>query len=204
MAWIYDYAPAIALIPLASFLVALFLGRYMPKRGALSGIVATGTSLLLSVWALVHLSGPAEPHHQTLYTFVTGAGEEAVTLTFGILLDPLSTLMLVIVSLISFLVHVFSLGYMNDEGETGLPRYYAGLGLFTFSMLSFVLADSLLVAFVFVRGVSHHMTHLCGGVNKCTGVRHTYDVTPGGTGYGPIRRSTCTKPKSRATACRSP
>jgi NADH-quinone oxidoreductase subunit L len=149
MAWIYDYAPAIALIPLASFLVALFLGRYMPKRGALSGIVATGMSLLLSVWALVHLSGPAEPHHQTLYTFVTGAGEEAVTLTFGILLDPLSTLMLVIVSLISFLVHVFSLGYMNDEGETGLPRYYAGLGLFTFSMLAFVFADNLLMAFMF-------------------------------------------------------
>jgi len=47
--------------------------------------------------------------------------EEAFSLHFGILLDPLSTMMLVIVSLVAFLVHVFSLGYMNDEGETGLP-----------------------------------------------------------------------------------
>jgi NADH-quinone oxidoreductase subunit L len=57
--------------------------------------------------------------------------------------------MLVIVTLVSLLVHVFSLGYMNDEGETGLPRYYAGLGLFSASMLGFVVADNLLMAFMF-------------------------------------------------------
>ena len=148
MAGIFDYAPAIALLPLVSFLIALFLGPRMPKKGALAGIVATGGSLLLSVVTLVTLAGPAEPHHQELYTFVTGAGD-ALSLTFGILIDPLSALMLVIVSLIAFLVHIFSLGYMNDEGEIGLPRYYAGLGLFTFSMLSFVFADNLLMAFMF-------------------------------------------------------
>ncbi len=149
MAWIYDYAPAIALFPLLSFLLALAFGRRLPKKGGLVGIVATGFSLFFSVWTLVHLAGPAGPHHQQLYTFVTGAGEEAVSLTFGILIDPLSALMLVIVSLIAFLVHIFSLGYMNDEGEIGLPRYYAGLGLFTFSMLAFVYADNLLMAFMF-------------------------------------------------------
>jgi len=148
MAGIFDYAPAIALLPLVSFLIALFLGPRMPKKGALAGIVATGGSLVLSVVTLVTLAGPAEPHHQELYTFVTGAGD-ALSLTFGILIDPLSALMLVIVSLIAFLVHIFSLGYMNDEGEIGLPRYYAGLGLFTFSMLSFVFADNLLMAFMF-------------------------------------------------------
>jgi len=148
MAGIFDYAPAIALLPLVSFLIALFLGPRMPKKGALAGIVATGGSLVLSVLTLVTLAGPAEPHHQELYTFVTGAGD-ALSLTFGILIDPLSALMLVIVSLIAFLVHIFSLGYMNDEGEIGLPRYYAGLGLFTFSMLSFVFADNLLMAFMF-------------------------------------------------------
>jgi len=57
--------------------------------------------------------------------------------------------MLVIVTLVSFLVHIFSLGYMNDEGEVGLPRYYAGLGLFSASMLGFVVADNLLMAFMF-------------------------------------------------------
>jgi len=148
MAGIFDYTPAIALLPLASFLIALFLGPRMPKKGALAGILATAGSLILSVATLVTLAGPAEPYHQQLYTFVTGAGD-AVSLSFGILIDPLSALMLVIVSLIAFLVHVFSLGYMNDEGEIGLPRYYAGLGLFTFSMLSFVFADNLLMAFMF-------------------------------------------------------
>jgi len=57
--------------------------------------------------------------------------------------------MLVIVTLVALLVHVFSLGYMNDEGETGCPRYAGGLGLFTASMLGFVVADNLLMAFMF-------------------------------------------------------
>ncbi|MEF8784001.1 MAG: NADH-quinone oxidoreductase subunit L, partial [Haloarculaceae archaeon] len=147
MAGAFEFAPAIALLPLASFLVALFFGKYMPKRGALAGIVATAGSLALSLWMAVSLLG-AEPYHETIYSWVAGAGL-GVELTFGLLIDPLSALMLVIVSLISFLVHVFSLGYMNDEGETGLPRYYAGLGLFTFSMLAFVYADNLLMAFMF-------------------------------------------------------
>jgi len=147
MAGAFDFVPAIAALPLVSFVVALFFGQYMPKRGALAGIAATAGSLVLSLWAAVSLLG-AEVYHETIYTWVAGVGL-GVELTFGVLVDPLSALMLVIVSLISFLVHVFSLGYMNDEGETGLPRYYAGLGLFTFSMLAFVFADNLLMAFMF-------------------------------------------------------
>ncbi|WP_049925668.1 NADH-quinone oxidoreductase subunit L [Halopiger goleimassiliensis] len=148
----FDYAPAIALFPLVAFVVALTFGKYLPKKGAIPGIAATAGSLLLSLWTLVTVAG-GEPHEQTLFTWVVGdvAGEVngAVEFTFGILIDPLAALMLVIVSLVAFLVHVFSLGYMNAEGETGLPRYYAGLGLFTFSMLSFVYADNLLMAFMF-------------------------------------------------------
>ncbi|PSQ34793.1 NADH-quinone oxidoreductase subunit L, partial [Halobacteriales archaeon SW_10_66_29] len=146
---VFALAPAIALFPLFAFGIALFLGSKMPKGGALAGIAATGGSLLLSLWMVVELAGGNGPYHEELYTFVGGVEGEGVTLTFGLLIDPLSALMLVIVSLISFLVHVFSLGYMNDEGETGLPRYYAGLGLFTFSMLAFVYSDNLLMAFMF-------------------------------------------------------
>jgi len=141
----YEYAPAIPLLPLVAFVVALAAGRYMPRRGALAGILAAAGSLVLSVAAVVELAG-GETHAETLFTW---AGVPGLELTFGYLIDPLSAAMLVVVSLVAVLVHVFSLGYMNDEGEPGLPRYYAGLGLFTFSMLSFVLADSLLVAFVF-------------------------------------------------------
>jgi len=127
MAGAFDFVPAIAALPLVSFLVALFFGKYMPKRGALAGIAATGGSLLLSLWVAVSLLG-AEVHHETIYQWVAGAGL-GVELTFGVLVDPLSALMLVIVSLISFLVHIFS--------------------LFTFSMLAFVFADNLLMAFMF-------------------------------------------------------
>ncbi|MFC7134607.1 MULTISPECIES: NADH-quinone oxidoreductase subunit L [Salinibaculum] len=150
MALPFDAAPAIALLPFVGFLIALFLGDRMPKGGALAGIAATAGSLVLSLWMALALFTGSEPYHETIYDFVLGAeGVAGVDLTFGLLIDPLAALMLVIVSLISFLVHVFSLGYMNDEGETGLPRYYAGLGLFTFSMLAFVYADNLLMAFMF-------------------------------------------------------
>ena len=115
MAGAFDFVPAIAVLPLVSFLVALFFGRNMPKRGALAGVAATAGSLLLSVWVAVSLIG-AEPYQETVYSWVAGAGL-GVELTFGVLIDPLSALMLVIVSLISLLVHVFSLGYMNDERE---------------------------------------------------------------------------------------
>ncbi|NHN58208.1 MULTISPECIES: NADH-quinone oxidoreductase subunit L [Halorussus] len=147
----FELTPAIAALPFVSFLIALFVGafapRLLPKGGAIPGIIATGGSLLLSLWAFLAVSG-GETYHEYI-TWVAGAGEATFDLHLGVLVDPLSAMMLVIVSLVAFLVHIFSLGYMNDEGETGLPRYYAGLGLFTASMLSFVFADNLLMAFMF-------------------------------------------------------
>ncbi|MFB6127532.1 MAG: NADH-quinone oxidoreductase subunit L [Halolamina sp.] len=156
MAGAFDYAPAIVLLPFVSFLVALagslavteLDAELLPKGGALSGIVATAGSLVLSLWVLLTVSG-GQTYDETLYTWAGGLAEESFQLTFGLLLDPLSAMMLVIVSLVALLVHVFSLGYMNDEGETGLERYYAGLGLFSASMLGFVVADNLLMAFMF-------------------------------------------------------
>ncbi|MFB6080850.1 MAG: NADH-quinone oxidoreductase subunit L [Haloferacaceae archaeon] len=151
MAGAFSFAPAIVLLPFLSFLIAvgtaLTDSDALPKGGAYPGIAATAGSLLLSLWAFLTVSG-GSAYNQTIYTWVAG-GNGATTLQFGILLDPLSTLMLLIVSLIACLVHVFSLGYMNDEGETGLPRYYAGLGLFSASMLGFVVANNLLMAFMF-------------------------------------------------------
>jgi NADH-quinone oxidoreductase subunit L len=146
MAGIFDFAPAIVLFPFFSFVIALFAGRYMPKGGALAGIAATGGSLLLSIGVVLQVAGGGV-YNETIYTWAEGL--EAVDLTFGLLLDPLSAMMLVIVSLVAFLVHIFSLGYMNDEDETGLPRYYAALGLFSASMLGFVVSNNLLMAFMF-------------------------------------------------------
>ncbi|WP_277555309.1 NADH-quinone oxidoreductase subunit L [Halobaculum limi] len=155
MAGIFDFAPAIVLLPFLSFLIAVGVGLsgrdLLPKGGAIPGIAATAGSLVLSIAMAATVAG-GETYDETLYTWAVGAvpGAEApLELTFGVLIDPLSSMMLVIVTLVALLVHVFSLGYMNDDGETGLPRYYAGLGLFTASMLGFVVADNLLMAFMF-------------------------------------------------------
>jgi len=150
MAGISQFVPAIALLPFASFVVALaaklFAPDVLPKKGAIPGIVATAGSLALSLWAMVSVQGGHTITERILAWTVVPYG---LDLHFGVLVDPLSALMLVVVSLVAFLVHVFSLGYMNDEEETGLHRYYAELGLFTFSMLAFVFADNLLMAFMF-------------------------------------------------------
>ena len=147
---VFSYVPAIVLLPFFSFLIALGAGKYLPKGGAFGGIAATAGSFLLSLWVLATVAG-GEAANRSIYTWASagGIGPTDVGLSFGILVDPLSALMLVIVTLVALLVHVFSLGYMNDEDETGLPRYYAGLGLFTASMLGFVVADNLLMAFMF-------------------------------------------------------
>ena len=149
----FGFAPAIAVFPLVAFVVTLVFGTYMPKKGAFAGIIATAGSLVVSLVMFAAVTG-GETHQTTLYEWTNGAaqsatGVETIAFSFGILIDPLSALMLVIVSLVALLVHVFSLGYMNAEGETGLRRYYAELGLFTFSMLAFVFADNLLMAFMF-------------------------------------------------------
>ncbi|WP_247008521.1 NADH-quinone oxidoreductase subunit L [Halorientalis litorea] len=147
---VYGFVPAIAVLPLVAFLIALLFGDYMPKGGALAGIFAMFGSLVISIATVLTVAGilPGETAHQaTLWQFATGV--ETFDLTLGIFIDPLSALMLTIVSLISLLVFVFSLGYMNDEGEIGLPRYYAALSLFSFSMLAFVFADNILMAFMF-------------------------------------------------------
>jgi NADH-quinone oxidoreductase subunit L len=144
-----EAAELTALFPLLTFVIIVFFGSYLPLKGAIPGIAATGGALLVALWGVADIAGGAGPRHETLLTFVEGVAGEGVTLTFGILIDPLAILMLTIVALISFLVHIFSLGYMNDEGEIDLPRYYAGLSLFTFSMMAFVFSDNLLMSFVF-------------------------------------------------------
>lgn len=145
-----DFAPAIPMFPLFAMIIILSVGyfapRFLPKHGAIPGILATGFSLALSLWLLVPVASGQSTTH-SLYTWIALA--DGPSLHFGILIDPLSALMLVIVSLISLLVFIHSLGYMNDQNEPGLPRYYGGLSLFAFSMLAFTMADNIFMAFVF-------------------------------------------------------
>ncbi|MEF8826384.1 MAG: NADH-quinone oxidoreductase subunit L, partial [Halapricum sp.] len=70
MVGIYDLVPAVAVLPLIAFVIALFAGKYMPKKGALAGITATAGSLLLSIWVALTVAAGDGGYNETLYTFV--------------------------------------------------------------------------------------------------------------------------------------
>jgi NADH-quinone oxidoreductase subunit L len=143
-------ALVILLLPLFAFAVMIFVGRRLPRNGDwLSTSVITG-ALVLAFTILVEKLGTHHAETLTLnFTWVNfhnvpGIGELPVVLGFSI--DNLTAVMLVVVTLISALVHFFSIGYM--KGDIRYSRYFAYLGLFSFSMLLIVLANNLFMLYV--------------------------------------------------------
>src|SRR4051812_40150196 len=127
-------ALAAALLPLLSFVLISFFGR--KERGATLAFVNILVSFLLSAVLFLNVWNQP-PVHEQLNWFNLGDFK----LTAGIVLNNLSVLMMLLVSGISLLVHVYSVEYMR--GDPYLHRYWAYLGLFCFSMMSLVIADSL-------------------------------------------------------------
>ncbi|SIT93530.1 NADH-quinone oxidoreductase subunit L [Pontibacter indicus] len=138
-------ALVVLLLPLLAFVVLYLAGKKLPRQGDWLGICATGLSFALSIY-LFALIWNTEVYHSRAVWFSLPSGFIA-DFTAGILLDNLTVLMLVIVTFISTLVQLFSVGYMH--GDKGYSRYFAYLGLFTFSMLGIVLVDNLLLLFMF-------------------------------------------------------
>ncbi|MCA1692199.1 MAG: NADH-quinone oxidoreductase subunit L [Actinobacteria bacterium] len=131
----------IPLIPAVAFFVILFFGKKMPKKGAEIGILAIGASTVLAVLAAVQwigLEAPRHPvrHHLTWFQF----GE--LEIGAGIHVDGLTVMMLVVVTFISLMVHVYSTGYMHQDRR--YTFFFAALSLFTASMLTLVVADNTL------------------------------------------------------------
>ena len=117
-----------------------------PQVGGYVTIAAIFGSFVLSVWALVtvltsHDNGLSIPD----VSWVVIEGE--VTISLGLLVDSLTAVMLIVVTLVSLMVQIYSQGYMH--GDSGYNRYYAFTSLFTASMLGLVLADNLVLMFVF-------------------------------------------------------
>ncbi len=133
-------ASLILILPLASAaLCALFLRR---QGGLAAGVSVTAAGAVAVLSGLLicggHRDFPASWEWLRLGDFV---------LTIGFKFDDLAALMLFVVSFVGFLIHVFSLGYMHDDPARG--RYFGGLSIFMFSMLGIVLADNLLMIFIF-------------------------------------------------------
>ncbi len=142
-------------IPLLNFIWLIFLSG---KKGELLGWVASGFMLgsMLAVGFIFQLVWWGEPLHSRTVWFEIPVAAFSYPFTVGIHVNRVAALMLVVVTLISWLVHVFSIRYMEHDDK--YARYFALLGLFTFSMLGIVVMDNLLLIFFFweLVGVSSY------------------------------------------------
>ncbi|RPI79259.1 MAG: NADH-quinone oxidoreductase subunit L, partial [Desulfobacteraceae bacterium] len=130
-------------MPLISFFILFFVTRARVKLSCAISIFCASVSLLIAWFLLFHFRHIQAP--QVLeYVWLAGQG---ASITFGFLLDPLSLLMLCIVTSISFLVQVYSLGYM--AGDAGIAKYYSFLSIFAWSMISMVVASGLMQLYIF-------------------------------------------------------
>ncbi|UCH34073.1 MAG: NADH-quinone oxidoreductase subunit L [Armatimonadota bacterium] len=138
-------------LPLASFLIiaALFLRPQRSRFAPYVLVAALAASLALSLSAAIGLwqspTHAAIEERGTWLAINPSAG--SLTLEVGVLLDPLSALMLVVVSLVSLLIQIYSMGYMR--GDPGYGRYFAFMSLFSFSMLGLVASNNFLQTYVF-------------------------------------------------------
>ncbi|MBA2709130.1 MAG: NADH-quinone oxidoreductase subunit L [Tatlockia sp.] len=143
----------IVLLPLLGAIIAGFFRNQIGRIGAQSVTIAgVGVSLLLSIYvAVVILSGTQEIINVNLYTWASGANVFPYAFHIGFLIDPLTVIMLVIVTFVSFLVHVYSIGYMADDD--GNQRFFSYISLFTFMMLMLVTSNNFLQLFFGWEGV---------------------------------------------------
>jgi NADH-quinone oxidoreductase subunit L len=139
----------IPLLPLAGAAINGFFGRRF-KNSVVSSVALffTAVSFGWAVWATAAWWGHTEPYVQTLGDWIWAGSFHA---PFGFYLDRLSTVMVLVVTGVGFLIHIYSVGYMAHEG--GYYRFFAYLNLFMFFMLTLVLANNYLLMFVGWEGV---------------------------------------------------
>lgn len=148
-----DYTLLILILPFLSFLILGLAGMRMKHKVA--GIIGTASLLgvtvlsYLTAWEYFTADRTSEGVFQTLmpFNFEWLPLTDSLNIGMGILLDPISVMMLVVISTVSLMVHLYSFGYM--KGEKGFQRYYAFLSLFTLSMLGLVVATNIFQMYVF-------------------------------------------------------
>ena len=142
----------IPLFPGASALILAVFGKWLPKKyvswqACLSVLASFGLSLV-SFFGLLQVSAGSLPVIKTLFSWIA-AGSFNADLSFQ--LDPLSSIMTLVVTGVGFLIHVYSVGYMAHD--KGYKRYFTYLNLFTFAMLILVMGANLVLMFVGWEGV---------------------------------------------------
>ena len=144
-----DLVWLIPALPLAAFFVnGLFGRRWLRHATGPIAAAAVGGAALLAILVFLEVHGGREHTTVRLYEWI-GVGDFHVNV--AALVDPLSAAMLIVVTVVSFLVHVYSIGYM--EHDHGFHRFFTWLPLFVFAMLILVLGDNYLLMFVGWEGV---------------------------------------------------
>lgn len=149
----FSYALYIVLIPLFTFLITGLLGHKI--KDSISGLIGTfglGASAVISYLTAYNYFfkvGKVEGVYKAIIPFNTTwiNFTDKLHIDLGVLIDPISVMMLVVITTVSLLVHIYSLGYM--KGDKGFSRFFAFLSLFTFSMLGLVVATNIFQMYMF-------------------------------------------------------
>jgi NADH-quinone oxidoreductase subunit L len=148
----YSYTSLILLVPLILFVVTGLWGhRFKPIVSGLVGTTGLGLVFILSLITAYNYffghggHGGYEP--VIAFNNVWLRFTDSLHVDIGIMLDPISVMMLIVVSTVSFMVHIYSIGYM--KGERGFHRFFSFLSLFTFAMLGLVVATNIFQMYIF-------------------------------------------------------
>jgi NADH-quinone oxidoreductase subunit L len=137
----------IPLLPFAAFVIIGLFGHWIRERAHWIAVPAVAISFLLSLSTFDDIAN-GTPIRVTLYSWITSGSFDV---NIGLYIDRLTAAMLLLVTIVSGLVHVYTIGYMH--GEPGYARFFAYVALFTFSMLMLVMADNFLQLYVFWEAV---------------------------------------------------
>jgi len=149
----YSIIALVPLIPLATFVVLGLFGRkYFSKSAGAIGTTSLLASTVISLMAAYHyffVDGKVEGVYRqiTAFKYTWLEFSPNVSIDMGILLDPISVMMIVVVTFVSLMVHLFSIGYM--KGEDRYATYFSFLSLFSFSMLGLVLSTNIFQIYIF-------------------------------------------------------
>jgi NADH-quinone oxidoreductase subunit L len=136
----------VLLAPIVAFTIVIFLGRRLPRGGDWVSLAAIFGGLFISIHLFIRMLQIGDPDFAVTWQF-TWFQFGDYNLTVGINLDNMAILMLMVVTVVSSLVHLFSTGYM--KGDVRYSIFFAYLSFFSFSMLGLVLADNLFIIFCF-------------------------------------------------------
>ena len=159
----YEHTLWTLFLPVISFvLLGLFGRKYFSKSAGLIGVfllLLTTALSLYTAYQYFFVNGLVDGIYQKIdaFKFTWLTFSPGVSIDMGIMLDPISVMMLVVVSSVSLMVHIFSLGYM--KGEERFATYYSFLGLFTFAMLGLVVSSNLFQMYMFweLVGISSYL-----------------------------------------------